>query len=237
MPALIIHDHSAFIPVMITQSPSPKLWMGLSEPFDGERDAIYAQTLDDSSWTLGSPVKLAGLEWRYADLDFCESGPVERSNGKVRLFCTVVACHQHFSHCLLLLLVLVIIADGVNRKWILEANGNKKLLWERSWEDRYTAPGEPMTRRGARGKYFIVQPTPTSIYLQGAGASPLGDRPFLDRLDFGSEETTTTRLWRCAAPLEGDLDATKEVDGVIPSERKDVYESMVLLLPSDKMIP
>ena len=44
-------------------------------------------------------------------------------------------------------------------------------------------------------------------------------------------------LWRCAAPLEGDLDATKEVDGVIPSERKDVYESMVLLLPSHKMIP
>jgi len=210
MPALVIHDHSAFIPVMITQSPSPKLWMGggLSEPFDGERDAIYAQTLDDSSWTLGSPVKLAGLEWRYADLDFCESGPVERSNGKVRLFCIVVACNQHFSHCLLLLLVLVIIADGVNRKWILEANGIKKLLWERSWEDRYTAQGEPMTRR-ARGKYFNVQPTPTSIYLQGAGASPLGDRPVLDRLDFGSEETTTTRLWRCAVPLEGDLDATK----------------------------
>eukprot|EP00579_Thalassiosira_antarctica_P008587 CAMPEP_0201882314 /NCGR_PEP_ID=MMETSP0902-20130614/13600_1 /ASSEMBLY_ACC=CAM_ASM_000551 /TAXON_ID=420261 /ORGANISM="Thalassiosira antarctica, Strain CCMP982" /LENGTH=818 /DNA_ID=CAMNT_0048410771 /DNA_START=53 /DNA_END=2509 /DNA_ORIENTATION=+ len=195
------HDHT------ITFAKALDGGEGLSEPFDGERDAIYAQTLDDSSLTLGSPVKVAGLEWRYADLDFCESGMgiIEEYRWK----------------------------DRMERKWILEANGNKKLLWERSWEDRYTAPGEPMTRRGARGKYFIVQPTPTSIYLQGAGASPLGDRPFLDRLDFGSEETTTTRLWRCAAPLEGDLDATKEVDGVIPSERKDVYESMVLLLPSD----
>ena len=49
-----------------------------------------------------------------------------------------------------------------------------------------------MTRRGARGRYFIVQPTPTSIYLQGPGASSLGDRPFLDLLDFSEEETKNT---------------------------------------------
>ena len=122
------------------------------------------------------------------------------------------------------------------RKWILEKDGSKRLLWQRSWEDRYTAPGEPMTRRGARGKYFIVQPTPTSIYLQGAGASPVGDRPFLDRLDFGSEEVEKTRLWRCTAPVDGELDATKEVGGVIPTERKDIYESMICLLPDNETI-
>jgi len=112
----------------------------------------------------------------------------------------------------------------------------KRLLWERSWEDRYTAPGEPLTRRGARGRYFIVQPTPTSIYLQGPGASDLGDRPFLDLLDFSEEETKTTRLWRCAAPVEGDLDATKEVGGVPPTERRDVYESMISLLPDNDSV-
>ena len=83
------------------------------------------------------------------------------------------------------------------RKWLLKEDGSKRLLWERSWEDRYTAPGEPMMRRGARGRYFVVQPTPTSLYLEGSGASPLGDRPFLDLLDFGAEEIMTTRLWRC----------------------------------------
>ena len=90
-----------------------------------------------------------------------------------------------------------------------------------------------MTRRGARGQFFIVQPTPTSLYLQGQGASPLGDRPFLDRLDFGAEATATTRLWRSAAPTEGELDATKEVDGVVPAKRQDIFEGFVCLLPSD----
>eukprot|EP00581_Thalassiosira_minuscula_P013578 CAMPEP_0183722938 /NCGR_PEP_ID=MMETSP0737-20130205/14731_1 /TAXON_ID=385413 /ORGANISM="Thalassiosira miniscula, Strain CCMP1093" /LENGTH=821 /DNA_ID=CAMNT_0025953185 /DNA_START=96 /DNA_END=2561 /DNA_ORIENTATION=- len=181
---------------------------GLSEAFDGERDALYLQTLDENNLTLGTPEAFVKLDWRYSDVDFCESGIgiVEEYRWK----------------------------DRMERKWILDEKGNKtKMLWERSWEDRYSAPGEPLTRRAANGSYFIVQPTPTSIYLRGPGASPVGDRPFLDRLDFGSEETKTTRLWRCAAPLEGDLDATKEVGGVIPLERKDIYESMVCLLPSD----
>ncbi|KAL7531427.1 hypothetical protein ACHAXR_004031, partial [Thalassiosira sp. AJA248-18] len=183
---------------------------GLNEPFEGERDALYTRALDDTSLTLGDPVKLVGLDWRYSDLDFCESG---------------MGIIEEYRW-----------SDRMERKWILEESGEKRLLWERSWEDRYTAPGEPMTRRGSRGRYFIVQPTPTSIYLQGPGASPLGDRPFLDLLDFGSEEIKTTRLWRCIAPLEGELDETKEVNGTLPTERKDIYESMVALLPDNDSI-
>ncbi len=187
--------------------------ISLSEQFVGgeggeeadERDALYCQAINETTLTLEYPVKLVSLQWRYADLDFCESG---------------VGVVDEFRW-----------NDRMERKWILEASGKKRLLWERSWEDRYSAPGEPLTRRGgARGGYsFIVQPTPTSLYLKGAGASPLGDRPFLDLLDFSEEEVNTTRLWRCAAPLEGDLDASKEVNGVIPAERKDIYETLVCL--------
>lgn len=177
----------------------------LNDPFDGdERDALYSQALDAGSMSLADPVKFVSLGWRYSDLDYCESGLgiVEEYRWN----------------------------DRMERKWILETNGNKRLLWERSWEDRYTAPGEPLTRRGARGRYWIVQPTPTSIYLQGPGASEVGDRPFLDLLDFSSEdETKTTRLWRCTAPCDGELDPSKEVNGVLPVERKDVYESLVVL--------
>lgn len=182
----------------------------LNEPFEGERDALYYQALDGSSLKLADAVKLVGLDWRYSDIDFCESGMgiIEEYRWN----------------------------DRMERKWILETDGKKRLLWERSWEDRYTAPGEPMTRRGARGRYFIVQPTPTSIYLQGPGASPVGDRPFLDKLDFGAEETKTTRLWRCTAPVEGDLDASKEVNGVVPTERKDICETLVCLLPDNDSI-
>ena len=182
----------------------------LSEPFEGERDAMCTQQLDASTLTLGDPVKLVGLDWRYADLSFCESGMaiVEEYRWK----------------------------DRMERKWILGTDGSKTMLWERSWEDRYTAPGEPMTRRGARGQHFIVQPSPTSLYLQGPGASPLGDRPFLDLLDFGSEEHQKTRLWRCTAPVEGELDAEKEVGGIIPTERADIYESIVVLLKDNDTI-
>lgn len=183
---------------------------GLNEPFEGERDALYCQTLNATSLTLGDPTKLVGLDWRYADLDFCESG-------------MGIIDEYRWS-------------DRMARKWILEPTGTKRLLWERSWEDRYTAPGEPLTRRGARGRYFIVQPTPTSLYLEGSGASPVGDRPFLDLLDFGAEEIKTTRLWRCTAPLEGELDASKEVNGVVPTDRKDIYESMVCLMHDNQSI-
>jgi len=181
----------------------------LADEFEGdERDALYTQKLDASNLTLGEPVKFVGLEWRYAGLDFCESG-------------LAIVDEYRWN-------------DRMERKSILETNGKKIMLWERSWEDRYTAPGEPMTRRGARGRYFIVQPTPTSIYLQGPGASSLGDRPFLDLLDFSEEETKTTRLWRCTAPVaqigDEELDASKEVGGVLPTKREDVYESLVILL-------
>ena len=184
-----------------------------NDPVDGERDALYCQKIDTDSFTLEEPTKFVGLEWRCSDLDFSESGMgiVEEYRWK----------------------------DRMERKWILNADGTKKkMLWERSWEDRYNSPGEPLTRRGAKGQYFIVQPTPTSIYLKGAGASPLGDRPFLDVLDFGSEEVTTTRLWRCTAPVEGELDASKEVNGVLllPTDRKDIYESLVCVLPDNDSI-
>ncbi|KAL7440127.1 hypothetical protein ACHAXM_006996 [Skeletonema potamos] len=182
-----------------------------NDPVDGERDALYCQKIDTESFTLHEPSKFVGLEWRCAGLDFTESGMgfLEEYRWK----------------------------DRMERKWILKADGSKeRMLWERSWEDRYSSPGEPLTRRGANGQYFIVQPTPNSIYLKGAGASPLGDRPFLDVLDFGSEEVKTTRLWRCVAPVEGELDASKEVNGVIPTDRKDIYESLVCVLPDNDSI-
>jgi len=185
----------------------------LADPFEGgERDALYVQTLDDRTLTLENPIKWVGLEWRYNDLEFTESG---------------IAMIDEYRW-----------NDRMQRKWMLDDKKESKtrLLWERSWENRYDSPGEPLTRRGKGGKYLIVQPTPTSIYLSGSGASPNGDRPFLDQLDFAAEDIKTTRLWRCAAPLEGELDAAKEVGGVLPSVRRDVYESLVCLLYDNETI-
>ena len=54
-----------------------------------------------------------------------------------------------------------------------------KLLWSRNVQDRYNDPGIPVTRV-VGGQRAILQ-SGDWIYLIGNGASPEGDRPFLDR--------------------------------------------------------
>jgi dipeptidyl aminopeptidase/acylaminoacyl peptidase len=68
-------------------------------------------------------------------------------------------------------------------------------LWDMSAEDRYNAPGSPLFRRSAAGGSVLLQ-RGDWIYLTGAGASPQGDRPFLDR--FNLRTLRTERLWRNA---------------------------------------
>ncbi len=73
------------------------------------------------------------------------------------------------------------------------------LLVDRSMEDRYGDPGTPRTRFNSRGKSVLVTSTDgISIYLAGEGASPEGDRPFLDRLDLSTLETE--RLFHSQPP-------------------------------------
>jgi dipeptidyl aminopeptidase/acylaminoacyl peptidase len=74
-----------------------------------------------------------------------------------------------------------------------------RLLFDRSFEDRYADPGSPLMRRTAQGTaVLLTSPDGRSLYLSGAGASPDGDLPFLDRLDL--ETGQSDRLWRCVVP-------------------------------------
>jgi dipeptidyl aminopeptidase/acylaminoacyl peptidase len=83
-----------------------------------------------------------------------------------------------------------------SKMWIVDATkpgAAPVLLFDRSAEDRYTDPGFPITRTMATGD-FAIQRTGNWIYLTGTGASPQGDRPFLDRLNLVTKKTE--RLWR-----------------------------------------
>ncbi len=88
------------------------------------------------------------------------------------------------------------------RRWLVrpgQPSAQPELLVERSYEDRYGDPGSPDMRDNAAGRSVLVtSPDGRSIYLIGAGASPEGNRPFVDRLDLGTKETT--RLFRSDAP-------------------------------------
>lgn len=72
-------------------------------------------------------------------------------------------------------------------------------LFDRSSEDRYGDPGTPATEADLRGgRVLNFSPDGNAIYLNGGGASPEGDRPFIDRYDLETRETK--RLYRSEAP-------------------------------------
>lgn len=57
-----------------------------------------------------------------------------------------------------------------------------RLLWDFSSDEKYANPGRPVYRQLADGGWVMRQDG-EHIYLEGAGASPDGDRPFLDKLN------------------------------------------------------
>jgi dipeptidyl aminopeptidase/acylaminoacyl peptidase len=70
-----------------------------------------------------------------------------------------------------------------------------RLIWQRSVRDRYRDPGTPLMRTLANGKRVLRQQG-NSIFLVGAGASPKGEFPFLDRFDL--ETRKSERIFQCA---------------------------------------
>ena len=75
----------------------------------------------------------------------------------------------------------------------------RRLLHEFNSEDRYKDPGRPATTRNAFGRPVVLRSADGgTIYLAGAGASPDGDRPFLDAFEVATK--TSTRVWRSAPP-------------------------------------
>ncbi|HEX9279779.1 MAG TPA: hypothetical protein VF890_03990, partial [Gemmatimonadales bacterium] len=82
------------------------------------------------------------------------------------------------------------------KTWLFDPHATGRvaptLLFDRSAEDRYADPGTPLLR-GVAGQRTLLR-TGDWIYLAGAGASPQGERPFLDRLNLKTKRTE--RLWR-----------------------------------------
>jgi dipeptidyl aminopeptidase/acylaminoacyl peptidase len=69
-----------------------------------------------------------------------------------------------------------------------DSSSQPKQLWSLSSNDRYNNPGSPLMRTLPNGYRAFVQHGDW-IYLSGSGASPDGDRPFLDRLNLQTLKT------------------------------------------------
>lgn len=72
-----------------------------------------------------------------------------------------------------------------------------RLVWDLSTQDRYNSPGSPLTTRLPNGRTAVRMTADKRIFLAGQGASPEGDRPFLDTMNLA--DLSTERLWRCEA--------------------------------------
>lgn len=77
------------------------------------------------------------------------------------------------------------------RTWIISPqseNASPRILFDRSSEDVYSDPGSPMQRRTPAGTYVIAKikkegDEGTYVLLNGSGATPQGNIPFLDLFD------------------------------------------------------
>ncbi len=74
-----------------------------------------------------------------------------------------------------------------------------QLLVDRSFEDRYSDPGTAATVADAAGRQrLLTSRDGGSLFLVGDGASPEGDRPFVDRYDLATGKSE--RLFHSQAP-------------------------------------
>ena len=87
-----------------------------------------------------------------------------------------------------------------NRHWrktslmdVDHPQAERRVLWDLSSDEKYADPGNPVYRVQADGQY-LIRMQGDAIFLSGNGASPDGDRPFLDRLDLATRKSE--RLFR-----------------------------------------
>jgi dipeptidyl aminopeptidase/acylaminoacyl peptidase len=149
---------------------------------------LWAEALDGGDWNTeapnrdkimlakapfsGPPVEVTRTVQRYAGYDWSEKPAV-----------ALLSEYDHNKHWRK---TFVVDVDDPQQK--------PRLLWDLSTDELYKDPGEAVFRVLPNGARVIVQEG-DSIYLRGDGASPDGDRPFLDQLNINSQKSE--RLFRC----------------------------------------
>lgn len=164
---------------------------------DGRRDVewqdshparlIWAEALDggdprvetderDSVWALaapfdGKPLQILRTEDRYYGTQFTEAGETGFATEYDR-------------------------DTRVIRRWLVDfadPSVEPRLAEERNNQDSYADPGSPLTVRNGYGR-SVVGVHEGYMYFAGDGATPEGDRPFLNRVAFDTFETE--EVWR-----------------------------------------
>lgn len=173
-----------FVPTL----PATVFWVEALDQGDWEVKAAHRDRLILKE--VGKPATTwLDLEQRFTDIDWIDDGATaligdwERDRRWVRTFVAKLAEHP----------------------------GSLRKLWDRSENDLYGNPGSPVYHQLPNNRY-AVRSSGTSIWLTGEGATPDGNRPFLDRLDLATFKTE--RLFRSDRQgLENVLDLADPAKG------------------------
>ncbi|MDP6579238.1 MAG: prolyl oligopeptidase family serine peptidase [Vicinamibacterales bacterium] len=142
--------------------PHTLVWVEAQDGGDPRRSVPHRdQVLSHTAPFNGEPTELARTEFRYGGITWTEDGTA------------------------------LLTENDRPTRWtrtsVLTGNSQPRTLWDRSSEDRYANPGGPIAAPRPGGR--VIRQTGSAIYLTGTGASPDGDRPFLDRLDLRTFDT------------------------------------------------
>ncbi len=148
---------------------------------------VWAEALDGGDWNVKAalrdkvlmqaapfdspPVEIARTEERFFDFDWSERPSLALLNEYDQ--------NRHWRQ------TYIIDVDAPTKK--------PRLLWDLSYDEKYADPGGPIPRVLPNGAE-VLRLDHDSIYLSGLGASPVGDRPFLDKLDL--QTLKSERLFR-----------------------------------------
>jgi dipeptidyl aminopeptidase/acylaminoacyl peptidase len=148
---------------------------------------VWAEALDGGDWNVKVPardrvllskapfdvpaIEIAQTEQRYEGFWWSEQPSVSLLNEYDQ--------NRHWRK------IFVVNVDDLQQK--------PRLLWDLSTDERYQDPGFPVWRQLSNG-FWVVRQDGDSIFLSGTGASPDGDRPFLDRLNLNTQKSE--RLFR-----------------------------------------
>lgn len=90
----------------------------------------------------------------------------------------------------------------ITRTWVVNPAkpAEQRILMKRSTQDAYNNPGSPRMTRNSMGNMVLhFTSDGEGIYMSGQGASPQGNRPFLDEMILATGESK--RLWQSQPPF------------------------------------
>ena len=153
--------------------PATLLWVKALDGGDPKNKVPHR----DSVWSIKAPFTSQPVEWFKLEQRFSGGGFTDKG--------------------------LVLVSDYErDKRWVrtflfdtTKPQTPLKLIWSRNIQDSYNDPGAPVTK--AMGGARAIMQEGDSIYLNGAGSSPEGDRPFLDR--FNLQTLKSERLFRSEA--------------------------------------